>query len=304
MKPCVFIHTNEKQIVGALVSQFSFKRFASEPAAFDVKLIRTDDYGFIKSHNGRSYLRDGLHRQWRSDDLQSFTVLRFLPPQLMAYQGRSLVVDPDVFCISDVVPLLTRDMGGHAVLARRRYRSKPGLYASSVMLLDNAKLKHWRVERDFEEMFTFTRDYGKWINLKLEPKGSIGELETVWNDFDELTPATRMLHNTKRRTQPWKTGLPVDFRPPERSGAFNLVHLLHQLRRSLFGEYGLLGRYARHPDGTQERLFFALLKECMKDGIITKEMLEKEMRLNHVRHDAIEVLEKTPTLNERPLFAN
>jgi hypothetical protein len=42
----------------------------------------------------------------------------------------------------------------------------------------------------------------------------------------------------------------------------------------------------------------------MKDGIITKEMLEKEMRLNHVRHDAIEVLEKTPTLNERPLFAN
>jgi hypothetical protein len=172
------------------------------------------------------------------------------------------------------------------------------------MLLDNAKLKHWRVERDFEEMFTFTRDYGKWINLKLEPEGSIGELETVWNDFDELTPATRMLHNTKRRTQPWKTGLPVDFRPPERSGAFNLVHLLHQLRRSLFGEYGLLGRYARHPDGTQERLFFALLKECMKDGIITKEMLEKEMRLNHVRHDAIEVLEKTPTLNERPLFAN
>jgi hypothetical protein len=32
-------------------------------------------------------------------------------------------------------------------------------------------------------------------------------------------------------------------------------------------------------------------------------MIEKEMRLNHVRHDALEVLEKTPSLGERPLFA-
>ena len=39
MKPCVFIHTNEKQYVGALVAQYSFKRNSPNPDKFDVKLI-------------------------------------------------------------------------------------------------------------------------------------------------------------------------------------------------------------------------------------------------------------------------
>ena len=44
--------------------------------------------------------------------------VRFAPPELMNYQGRSLVVDPDVFCVSNVNELLSRDMQGKALLAR------------------------------------------------------------------------------------------------------------------------------------------------------------------------------------------
>ena len=40
-----------------------------------------------------------------------------------------------------------------------------GNYASSVMLLDCARLGHWQVEKQFRELFTFERDYRKWINL-------------------------------------------------------------------------------------------------------------------------------------------
>src|SRR5687768_9508067 len=168
MKSSIFIHTNEKQIVGAIVSQYSFQRFASKPRSFDVKLIKTEDYPYLKSHVGRPYLRDGLKRQWKYDDLQSFTVLRFLPPELKSYKGRALIVDPDVFCVSDVISLLERDMQGKAILARHRTGSKSIAWASSVMLLDNARLKHWRVEENFEEMFTFKRDYMDWISLRLE----------------------------------------------------------------------------------------------------------------------------------------
>jgi hypothetical protein len=32
-------------------------------------------------------------------------------------------------------------------------------------------------------------------------------------------------------------------------------------------------------------------------------MIREHMRLNHVRHDAFEVLGRTPSLAERPLFA-
>jgi hypothetical protein len=304
MKPCIFIHTNEKQIVGALVSKYSFERFASDKNAFDVKLIHTRDHPFLDAHEGRVYLRGGLKREWKNDDLQSFTVLRFMPPGLMNYEGRSIVVDPDVFCVADVMPLVTRDMEGKAIMARRRGAGSSKNYASSVMLLDNAKLKHWQVEKNFEEMFAFKRDYSNWIDLQLEPQDSIGVLENIWNDFDTLTPKTRMIHNTHRRTQPWKTGLRVDFRPAEKADSLKPSNLFHHIRRALFGEYGLLGHYRAHPDSNQERLFFALLKECYEKGIITKDMIGEQMRLNHVRHDALEVMARTPSLAERPLFAS
>jgi hypothetical protein len=303
MKPCIFIHTNEKQIVGALVSKYSFERFASDKSAFDVKLIHTRDHPFLDAHEGQLYLRGGLQREWRNDDLQSFTVLRFMPPELMGYRGRSIVVDPDVFCVADVVPLVTRDMDGKAIMARRRAAGSGKNFASSVMLLDNAKLGHWQVEKNFEEMFELKRDYSEWIDLGLEPAHSIGTLESVWNDFDRLTPETRLIHNTHRRTQPWKTGLKVDFRPAETADSWNPMNLLHRARRALFGEYGLLGHYHRHPDDNQERLFFALLRECIENGVVTGDILREQMRLNHVRHDAFEIIERTPTLSERPLFA-
>jgi len=304
MKPCVFIHTNEKQIVGALVSKYSFERFASRKDAFDVKLIDTRDYPFFQAYDGKQYLRDGLHREWKNDDLQSFTVLRFAPPELMNYQGRSVVVDPDVFCVSDVIPLLERDMGNYALMARQRKAGvKANDFASSVMLLDNAKLKHWQLEKNFAETFAFKRDYMDWISLRLEPENSIGTLEPTWNDFDRLAPDTRLIHNTHRKTQPWKTGLRVDYRPPEKAASLRPANVWHRLRRSLFGEYGLMGQYKKHPDSNQERLFFALLKECVEKGIVSREMIEDQMRKNHVRHDALDVIARTPTLLERPLFA-
>jgi hypothetical protein len=304
MKPCIFIHTNEKQIIGALVSKYSFERFASKRDDFAVKLIDTRDFPFFQAYEGKKYLRDGLHREWRNDDLQSFTALRFAPPELMGYQGRSVVVDPDVFCVSDIAPLLERDMGGHALMARQRKGgAKANDFASSVMLLDNARLKHWQLEKNFSEMFAFKRDYMDWISLKLEPADAIGTLEPTWNDFDRLAPDTRLIHNTHRNTQPWKTGLPVDYRPPEKAGSFKPANIWHRVRRSLFGEYAFMGQYKKHPDANQERLFFALLKECLEKGIVTQDMIKDQMDKNHVRHDALDVIARTPTLAERPLFA-
>lgn len=303
MKPTIFIHTNEKQIVGAIVSKYSFERFAADPSAFEVKLIETMNYAWMKDYEGKLYLRDGLKRQWLNEDLQSFTVLRFAPPELMNYRGRSLVVDPDVFCISNINELLSRDMNGKALMARHRRGTKESVWASSVMLLDNPKLTSWNVRKNFEEMFEFKRDYMKWIVLLLEPQDSIGELESVWNDFDTLTHKTRMIHNTKRQTQPWKSGLPVDFRAPESRGVLTPKNIYHRMRRRLFGEYGMMGAYKPHPDPRQERLFFGLLRECFDKGLVNETMIRQEMKHNHIRHDALDLLRSTPTLDERPLFA-
>jgi len=296
---CVFIHTNHKQIVGALVAQYALRRNSKNNDKFDVRIINTEDFPFLKKRQGQLYLRDGVKRTWLYDDLQSFTPLRFMPPELMNYRGRAVVIDPDIFAASDVWELLSRDMQGKAIMCRMRSGPKGYIdrcMASSVMLLDCGQLTHWRCEQQFEQMFDFKRDYMPWICLKLEPPETVGFFEPEWNDFDKLTPATKMLHNTRRRTQPWKTGLPIDWRPAERFRLFPPVAWLMRARRHLLGEYALLGNYKPHPDPNQERFFFGLLRECLDQGIISEQMLKDQMSQNHVRHDAFEVLGRTPPL--------
>ena len=120
MKPCVFIHTNHKQYLGALVSMHSMRRNSRHADEFDVKLIEYETYqDFFAKYEGRTYSRDGDSRVWDKEDLQSFTPLRFMPPELMGYEGRAVVVDPDVFAVQDVWELLVaRHAGqGHHVPA-------------------------------------------------------------------------------------------------------------------------------------------------------------------------------------------
>ena len=297
MKPCIFIHSNDRQRVGALVAAHALRRNSQRPDDFDIRIIQREDYPFFAAREGQPYLRDGSWRAWRNDDLQSFTPLRFMPPELLGYQGRALVIDPDIFAVADVMPLLSRDMAGKAILCRRRSGWKQKTcFASSVMLLDCKQLKHWRCESDFGELFEGKRDYADWISLRLEPPASIGPLEHEWNDFDRLTPQTRLLHNTRRWTQPWKTGLPVDFVPGDKFTSVPGVAWLMRKRREWFGDYALLGRYVRHPDPAQERFFFGLLRECVERGSVDEAFLREEMRRNHLRHDAIERLEHSVPL--------
>ena len=102
MDHCVFIHTNHKQMVGALVAKYALKRNSPNADRFDVQIIDTADYPWLQEHEGQMYLRDTVRRVWLNDDLQSFTPLRFMPPKLMNYQGRAIVIDPDIFAVGDV----------------------------------------------------------------------------------------------------------------------------------------------------------------------------------------------------------
>ena len=235
MDHCVFIHSNPKQIVGAIVAQHALRRNSRSADKFDVKIITTEDHPFFAEYEGKTYLRDGVKRVWLNDDLQSFTPLRFMPPELMGYRGRAVIIDPDIFAVGDIWELLSRDMQGKSIIARARSGTK-GLIdhcmASSVMLLDCAKLTHWQCEAQFRSMFEMKLDYSDWICLKHEDRATIGLLENEWNDFDRLTAKTKMLHTTRRKTQPWKSGLPVDWRPAERFRLFPPIGWLMRARRT------------------------------------------------------------------------
>ena len=290
MKPTVFIHTNHKQMLGAEVSRYSLRKRSAHADKFDVKFIAVNDFPCMLEREGQVYRRDGEMRPWLNDDLQSFTPLRFVPPQLMNYEGRAVIMDPDIFAIGDIWDLLQRDMEGKAIMCRPKSgrKGRKGAFASSVMLLDCAKLKHWTFEKNFAEMFNpVTRDYMDWVSLKLEEPTSIGALESYWNDFDNLTDETKLLHNTKRKTQPWKTGLKIDYRPADTFQLFPPRHWLRRARRALFGDYKFAGTYAAHPDPRQEAFFFGLVREGLRDGEFTEAQLKHEIAQGHLRKDAL-----------------
>jgi hypothetical protein len=277
MKPTVVIHTNDKQMLGALVSAHSFRRNSRTPNSFEVRIAKVSEFPELQEQ-GHSLLRGGHVREWDPDDLQSFTPLRFAVPGLLGYEGLALVTDPDVFAVADVAELFRRDLMGKAIWCTPRpgYTKITDPLASSVMLLDCAKLRHWRFAKHLKALWEHEIDYLDWINLKLEAIETIGLLEPEWNDFDRLTPATKLVHNTKRRTQPWKTGLPIDFSFKER----RLLNFALPIVRKL------APNYTRHPDKRQEAYFYALLADALDTGAVAREQVEREVRLGHVRPDS------------------
>jgi hypothetical protein len=286
----IYVHTNAKQMVGAIVSMHSLKRNSAAPDTFNVEILNKEHFGFFKDFEGRKFLRGGKWRKWDNDDLQSFTPTRFMPPELSGYQGRAIVIDPDVFAVGDVSRLFMRDMEGAAVMAKPRpgHKDTNDYIASSVMLLDCTKLEHWRVEEQFASMFEGKLDYDDWIVLRHEPKGSVKFLEPFWNDFDHFGPQTQLLHNTKRNTQPWKTGLPIDYT--------NRLPVI--LRWMPVSGFRLRGKYKAHPDHLQEELFFSLARECVDQRKLDPSFLREEMKRNHVRHDAAQLMEKARAVDQ------
>jgi hypothetical protein len=279
VKPTVFIQANDRQLLGAKISAHSYRRNAREPDSFDVRILEVADFPRLMDAN-QTIKRGGQLRRWEPDDLQSFTPLRFYPPEAMGFEGVAVVTDPDIFAFGDVGELFKRDLGGKAIWAvpRPGHNKQPDYIATSVMLLDCSKLKHWQFERELDDLFAHRFDYLDWIELKREDRSTIGFLEPEWNDFDRLTPRTKLLHTTKRRTQPWKTGLPVDF----------------TLRRSwpvdMFNKLFL--RYGQHPDPNQEAFIYSLLAEMIDSGEVTEDELRREMTANHIRHDSLELIER------------
>src|SRR5439155_1045714 len=167
MKPVAIIHTNAKQMLGALVSAHSYRRNSRNPDAFDVRILRAEDCPELQVR-GKTFLRGGHVREWDPDDLQSFTPLRYSIPDLVDHQGLALVTDPDVFAVGDVGELFTRDLQGKAIWCRPRpgYDTITDPLATSVMLLDCAKLPHWRFRENLKALWEHRLDYLDWINLK------------------------------------------------------------------------------------------------------------------------------------------
>jgi len=281
-------------MLAAKVCAYSLRARSKHPEEFEVRLLRLEETPYLyPGREGRRYLWDKRVCVWHNRDLQSFAPLRMMVPEVMDFHGRALVLDPDIFAIGDVSELLQRDMKGKGILSRR---SPAGFYTSAVMLLDCARLKHWHWKQNLDAIFAFKLDLYDWLRLMVENPDTIGPLEDEWNHLDTLNGNTKLLHNTERLTQPWKTGLAVDFdldqvgSYPYRAG-FHASDILKRAKQR-FGSLRIspIGQYQPHPDSRQEHFFIALLREAIDHGAVSKKFVADEIQRKHVRADLFELL--------------
>jgi energy-coupling factor transporter ATP-binding protein EcfA2 len=229
-----------------------------------------------------------------NDDLQSFTPLRFLPPELMGYQGRAVVIDPDVFAVGDVWELLSRDMAGQGDPVPASAAGDKGCYAVQRHAA-GLRPAHPLALRGSSSARCSSgkRDYMDWICLKLEPKETIGAFEAEWNDFDRLTPRRSCCTTPSAGPSPGRPACRWTSRRPARRPGASALGWLMRARGECSALRGL-GRYKRHPDPTRSASSSGCCASASRRGIVSEAMLREEMAQNHVRHDAFEVLERTP----------
>ncbi|MDO8565347.1 MAG: hypothetical protein Q7R67_01885 [bacterium] len=278
----LFIQADEQQLLGAKVAKFAVEKHLNNKSSVDIKILNVSTMPIFLNLVGKTYLRNGRILTYTLDDLQAFTLSRIMPPELMGFRGRAVVIDPDVFFLADVNELFNMDMQGKAI-ACTRYHEKD-MWESSLMLLDCAKLTHWKAKEILKKFVEKELDYLDIVRLRKET--SILEIPRVWNSFDKITPETKVLHTTKRLTQPWKTGLPIDFTPSPMPKFFGIIP--RELVHKLLGKYPT--HYLPHPNKEVEEFFIALVRETYKAGQITEEEIRTAVEKRHVRADLFEII--------------
>lgn len=278
----VFIQTNDKQRLGAIIAKYSIEKNLRNKNSLEIELINVDGLSEFGNFWGKEYLMKGYKRKADKNDLQSFTLTRFLPPELMNFQGKAVVIDPDIFAATDITELFNLDIQGKTIAACR----KKDAWDSSVMLLDCKRLKHWGIKDILKKLENFELDYSDIINLKTENQDNILEIPRVWNNLDNLHENTKLIHMTNRLTQPWKTGLKIDFTRNPMPKFWGIIP--REWIHKILGKYP--SKYQRHPDKNIEKFFFTLLKSGINDGAVTKEFIQDQINKKHIRVDTFNLL--------------
>jgi hypothetical protein len=280
----IFIHTNNKQMFGAVLAKYAIEKKLPANSGITVEYINVDEIEAFKGFAGKEYLFAGKPRVYNPKDLQSFTLSRFMAPELSHYQGQALVMDPDIFAVKDLSSLFDLNMTGKSIAACR----KKSHWDTSFMLMDCAKLTHWKIENILKGLSDKKLDYSVDVmSLKHEPAETILELSRIWNNLDTLTPDTMAIHMTERMTQPWKTGLPIDFTRNPMPKIFGVIP--REPIHKLLGRYPT--HYQKHPDPKIESFFFNLAKEALREGVISPELVEGEIHSGHVRPDLLKKIQ-------------
>jgi len=265
-----FIQANSKQLLGAKIAKSCLELNSNIKA--EIINVDTLDLGL----NDLRYKRNGTWQTYKSNDLQSFTLVRFLPPSLLNFKGYALVIDPDIFALGSLDDFINEisDLSFDIIACEKKQA-----YDSSVMVMNCANLRMLAWDKIIHELRSGSLDYLDSMSLNLNDL-KIASLDRRFNSLDYMDDSTVLLHTTNRLTQPWKTGLRIDF---TRNSPGFLGPIPRKPFLKLAGKWP--SRYRPHPNRNIEKAFFALTKKALISGYIEENDIRGQILQGNVRKD-------------------
>ena len=277
----IFICTSNDQALAAKVSKHSFEKHLI--GNIDVEIIHNEKIPYLEAIFEKNYKRNNNIEVFNKDDMQSFTLARFYVPELMNYDGIALVIDPDIFLVNEARFLEHKSLNYDDFDIFCRKNINGNSWASSAMILNCKKLKHWDLKNIIESLIEFNSDYYELINL-INESANIFELTKSWNDFDNFNESSILLHLTQKDTQPWRVGLKLESYIPPIMGFLPRAPIYKLLGRDL-----TIGR--NHPNKEITKLFLSLFSECVSRNIISHDDINKNIDIGYLRTDIYELIQ-------------
>ena len=280
----IYICTNKFQKLAAKVAAHSFYQLGYN----DIEILEFEKNGFLKSKLNSTYLRNGKLTKF-VDDLQSFTLLRFLPFTL-GNTNKCLIIDPDVFALQDPKNEINKifDEENFEIACTKI----DGKFRSEVMFLNNLNI-NWSFEDIISDLFNHKIDYKELINLTSKKYFSnIFTLPIIFNHHDIIHNDTLLLHTSKRITQPWKEGLKIDFQKEGIPKFYKFKQILKKLLKMNYDTTGISNFYIKHPNRDVSEKILILFKKSLISGSINKLELKNALEDKYVSKIFMEKIEK------------
>jgi lipopolysaccharide biosynthesis glycosyltransferase len=262
----IFIQSNKFQYTAAKVAKFSFERFG-----YTIEIVNFEEHEILTKRIGEKYLRKGKIKIFKND-LQSFTLLRFLIPQLAKPNDKIAIIDPDVFALQPLNKLQEITNVENKIFCTF-YNGIP----RSEVMIGKAKNFYLNFNQLIYDLFELKIDYDDIMSLRVYKESELVEIPQAYNQHDQINNGTFILHTTNRISQPWKLGLKIDFDRHLSSK----TKIINYLKKYLFFPYNksfVSNYYIKHESKEVYNLILELFKEAVNKNYINKSELEKSVQ--------------------------
>ena len=270
----IYICTNRFQKIAAKVSAYSFSRFGFK----NIEILETEKINILNQKFNLSYLRNGKKKLYK-DDLQSFTLLRFLPFGINKDED-CIVIDPDIFAYKDPTDYF-QELNHDQSFLIGCTSHKEFLRSEIIYIKKNQPIIEYK--KIVEEIFSHEIDYNELINFNSKKYfKNLKILSSKINQLDNITTDTLVLHTTNRITQPWKEGLKIDFDKKDLSITYKIKTILKMLLNKKYDRAIFSKKYLQHNNKIVLKFIIEIFREAIKEKYLSIKELEDAVNKKYV----------------------